>query len=127
MKSLFVASLLALTAMGSARAAIPEPGYLIDPGKPRIEQPDSIVQRYTEAVERGELSAFGLAIDRSMIVPVRVEYVYDLASRTTRVKVYSTLKTPLQVPKRECKIRALGAIMEDGRIVEIESHIWMEE
>lgn len=127
MKALFLASLLASTAIDTAQAAIEIPRHLLDADRPQIEEPDSIIQGFNEAVDRGELSVFGHRIERSMIVPLRVEYVYDLASRALLVKVYSNLKTPLPVPERQCKVRALGAIMQDGRIVEIESHIWMDD
>lgn len=127
MKALLLAALLTSTAIDSAQAAIDLPRHLIDPDRPQIEEPENIIQRFNEAVDRGELSVFGRRIERSMIVPRRVEYVYDLASRALLVKVYSSLKTPLPVPERECKILALGAIMQDGRIVEIESHIWMND
>lgn len=127
MKTFFLASLLASMAFDSAQAAIELPRHLIDPGRPQIEEPENVIQRFNEAVDRGELTVYGRTLKRSMIVPLRVEYVYDLASRAMLIRVYSDLKTPLPVPERECKVRALGAIMQDGRVVEIESHIWMDD
>ena len=103
------------------------PKHLSNLDRPEIEAPDPLVERYLEAVDRGELKLFGLTLARSMIVPAHIEYVYDLFSRTTRIKVYSNLKAPLPVPGQpDCKILGVGAVMEDGQITEIESHVWMK-
>lgn len=62
-----------------------------------------------------------------MIVPARVEYVYELSSRATRIRVHSNLKQPLPVPGRpDCQILSVSAVMEDGHITEIESHVWIK-
>jgi hypothetical protein len=59
-----------------------------------------------------------------MLVPVRVEYVYEIRGRTTRVKVHSNLKTPLPVPGQpDCEITSVSAVLEDGQITETESHL----
>ena len=107
---------------------MPTPGHPISHVTPRVEDPDDLVQRYLEAVDRGELVIFGQTLGRSMIVPARVEYAYELSSRTTRIKVFSNLKEPLPVPgQSDCRILGVGAAMEDGHITEIESHIWMKQ
>jgi hypothetical protein len=126
-QAVFAVLLLSATAIESARASVPVPKHQIDPGMPRIEDPDSLVDRFLQAVDRGELTVYGHRIDRPMIAPVRVEYVYELADRAMRIKIYSNLNAPLPVPGQDdCRILGVSAIMEDGSITEIESHVWMK-
>ena len=127
MQPFFTMLLLCAAAPDAVQAAMSVPKHLISPETPRIEDPDSLVHHYLQAVDRGELVIFGQKLDRSMIVLVRIEYVYELASRTTRIKVYSNLKAPLPVPGQpDCQILGVSAVMEDGQITEIESHVWMK-
>lgn len=127
MNAVFAVLLLCTTAPGAVQASVAVPRHLIAPDAPRIEDPDQLVHRYLQAVDRGELEIFGQKLDRSMIVPARVEYVYELSSQTTRIKVHSNLKTPLPVPGRsDCRILGVSAVMEEGMITEIESHVWMK-
>lgn len=111
-----------------AFAAVPVPRHLIDPAAPRIDDPDTLVQQYLAAVERGELVVFGTALDRTAIVPVRVEYIYQLASRSMQIRVHALLKTALPVPgHRNCAVLAVSATLENGSITEIESHVRVRE
>lgn len=128
MKSILLAWLLCALVSGAAQASVPVSEHLINAAAPKIEDPDTVVQRYLAAVDRGELEIFGLKLDRSMLNPVRVEYVYDLSSRTTRIKILSNLKQPLPVPgELGCQILSVGAEMENGHITEIESHVWLKQ
>ncbi len=128
MKSFFLAWLLCAFVPGIAQASVSVPDYLINSTAPKIEDPDTVVQRYLAAVDRGELEIFGMKLDRSMLNPVRVEYVYDLSGRTTRIKIHSNLKEPLPVPGQHgCQILSVDAEMEDGHITEIESHVWFKQ
>jgi hypothetical protein len=127
LQTVFAVLLLFSTAIESVRASVPVPKHLIDPGMPRIEDPGSLVDRFLQAVDRGELTVFGRTIDRPMLVPIRVEYVYELADRAMRIKIYSNLNTPLPVPGQDdCRILGVSAVMENGSITEIESHVWMK-
>lgn len=127
LQAVFAVLLLSATAIESVRASVPVAKHLIDPGMPRIEDPGDLVDRFLQAVDRGELKVFGQTIDRPMLVPVRVEYVYELADRAMRIKVYSNLTAPLPVPGQDdCRILGVSAVMEDGSITEIESHVWMK-
>lgn len=127
LKAVFAALLLCTSALNTVQAAVSVPRHLISPDTPTIDDPDSLVLRYLDAVDRGELQIFGKKLDRSMIVPVRVEYVYDLSSRAMRTRIYSNLKEPLPVPGQPgCQILGVSAVMEDDHITEIESHIWMK-
>jgi hypothetical protein len=127
MKPVFAVFLLCGAAPDAVQAALPVPKHLISPDTPRIEDPDYLVQRYLDAVDRGELKLFGQTLARSMIVPARVEYVYELSSRATRIKVHSNLKQPLPVPGQpDCRTLRVSAVMEDGHITEIKAHVWIK-
>jgi len=127
MKPFFAVLLLCAFVPATALASVPVPKRLIIPDTPRIEDPNMLVHRYLEAVDRGELYLFGQKIDRAMIVPARVEYIYELSDRAMRIKVYSNLIQPLAVPgQNDCQILGVSAVMEDGVITEIESHVWMK-
>lgn len=94
----------------------------------QFREPLEIIEIYLRAVDRGELVVFERKFNKSMLVPVSVEYVYELESATSRVKVYSELKEPVPVPGQEdCKLRGVSAILDErGRILETEAHIWPE-
>ena len=96
--------------------------------KSQFHEPHEVIEIYFQAVGRGELVVFDRKLNKSMLIPVSVEYVYELSSATPRVKVYSKLKQPMLVPGQEnCKIRGVSAILDaDGRIIETEAHIWPE-
>ena len=94
-----------------------------------FHEPHEVIEIYLKAVSRGELMVFGQQLTKSMLTPIRVEYVYELTNAIPRIKVYSELKTPLPVPAQaDCKIRGVSAILNaDGRIVETQAHIWTEQ
>ena len=128
MKSILIALFLFTITLDAGHASVNVHEHLLDPNRPKIDDPDKLVHGFLSAVDRGELSIFGRRLERSMIIPVRVEYVYELSSRTTRVKIYSSLKTPMAVPGRpDCQVRSVSTVMEGGKIIEIESHIWMKQ
>lgn len=111
---------------GAGDAAVP--GHLAAPDAPRLEDPDRLVAQFLAAVDRGELVVFGHTLSRAMLDPARVEYSYDLATRSTRIRVHAALFAPLPVPGRtNCEVRAVSAVIQGGRITEIESHVWLEE
>jgi hypothetical protein len=127
MNACFALILLCAAGAESAEAALPVPRHLITADAPPLEAPDTLVQRYLEAVDRGELKLFGHTLSRAMIVPVRVEYAYELSERTTRIRIHANLKAPLPLPGQpDCRVLAVSAVMEDGQITEIESHVWIE-
>jgi hypothetical protein len=97
-------------------------------GQYRYTDPHEAVEVFSKAVSRGELVVFGHRIENSMLVPLRVEYVYELDSAVPTIKVYSRLKNPISVPGSDtCKVYSLGATLDaNGTIVEIESHVRTE-
>lgn len=127
MTAFFAAIVLGAAGTEPVQASLPVPQHLITPDAPSLEAPDTLVHRYLEAVDRGELKVFGHTLSRAMIVPVRVEYTYELSDRTTRIRIHSDLKAPLPLPGQpDFRVLEVSAVMEDGQITEIESHVWIE-
>ena len=91
-------------------------------------EPKKIVEIYLEAVKRGELKIFDRVLDESMLIPSKVEYVYELDSTRKTIRVYSKLKQPMPLPGRQdCKVRAVSSTLDgDGHIVDTEAHVWPE-
>jgi hypothetical protein len=128
MKSILIVLFLFAVTLDTTHASVQVPEYLLDSKRPKTDDPDTLVHGFLDAVDRGELIICGRRLDRSMIVPVHVEYVYELASRVTRVKIHSNLKEPMSVPDRpDCRVFSVGVVMADGKIIEIESHVWMRQ
>jgi len=126
MRLIFLALFLLAAPWGAVHAALNVPAHLIDPERPAFDDPDTLVHDYLKAVDRGELVVFGRRLERAMLVPNRVEYVYELSSRTTRVRIHSNLKEALPVPGQpDCMVRSVSAVIEDGHIIEAESHVWI--
>jgi hypothetical protein len=98
------------------------------PIKPDFSEPHEVIGIYLKAVDRGELIVLDRKLKRTMLIPIRVEYVYELDSAIPRIKVYSKLKQPIPVPEQgTCKIKGVSAILDhNGRIIETEAHIWPE-
>jgi len=107
-------------------------GYVVEeqPGiiKPVFHEPQEVVEIYLKAVSRGELIVFDSKLSKAMLIPLNVEYVYELNSAIPRIKVYSKLKQPMSVPGQQgCNLRAVSSTLDDdGHIIETEAHIWPE-
>ncbi|NNL07089.1 MAG: hypothetical protein HKO86_05135 [Gammaproteobacteria bacterium] len=107
-------------------------GYVVETKpeavKPVFHEPQEIIESYLRAVDRGEMVVFDTVLDKTMLVPVSVEYVYELDNPTPKIKVYSKLKQSMPVPgQQDCELRAVSAILDaDGHILETEAHIWAE-
>jgi len=96
MRLIFLVLFLLAAPWGAGQAALNVPGHLIDPGRPAFDDPDTLVHDYLKAIDRGE-----------------------------RVRTHSNLKEALPVPNQpDCTILSVSAVIEDGRIIETESHIW---
>lgn len=94
-----------------------------------FDQPREVVKVFLEAVDRGELIVFEQVIDRSMIIPLQVEYTYHLDNATPQLSIFSELKQPIPIPDADgCEVRAISAILDDaGNIVEAVVHVWTGE
>lgn len=124
-KAYFIPLILAIGFLTSGYAA--KGTYCpIDPNRPHIAGAETIVRDYLDAVDRGELRTFDRKLERDEIIPIRVEYNYQIATGTMEIKVYSNLKEPLVVPGQAgMVVRSVCSIVDDGKIVETESHVWI--
>ena len=97
-----------------------------DTGPTTAREPQGVVRAFLTAVDRGELRVFGRKLDRTMIVPVRVEYTYAVDSRVPVIRVYSNLRQPISAPNhKDCEVRGVSAVLNDeGGIIETEAHVW---
>jgi hypothetical protein len=59
---------------------------------------NQVVAVFLGSVDRGELSVFDKPITRSMLKPVRVEYVYSLDQHLPTVGVFSEITVPISFP-----------------------------
>lgn len=112
----------------TAMARIEVPRQAIDPGQPRIRDPYRVVDTFLQAVDRGELVVFGRTLSREMVLPTRIEYSYDLAGRSTDIRIHADLREPIVLSGGAGhRVRCISAAMKDGHIVEVESHVWLDE
>ena len=90
---------------------------------PRINA-KSVFRVFLEAVDNGQLILFDMHIDRSMINPEHVEYIYTLENHVPTVKVYSTLTTSIPLPiMPDMQIVGVSAVLDrEGRIIEAIVH-----
>ena len=95
LRLLLAAALLTLSS-GAAIGAIAHPG----PATERAACVDThrVLSAFLAAVDRGELSLFGVQLTRDDLAPVRVELVLEIGSGLTSKSVYSRLKTPFPYP-----------------------------
>jgi len=90
--------------------------------------PKKIMLKYYEAVDKGELIVFGIQLDRTMLIPVRVDYAYPVNGQIPRIKVYAELKKPIRIPEQGNNVfTAVCAVIDMfGNIVETEAHIFIK-
>lgn len=92
---------------------------------PEFKEPFEVIQSFLNAVDRGELTLYGLTIEQSMLEPKLVEYVYQLDSMTRSVKIYSRLRQALSVPElKRVKIIGISVYLDqDNSISEVLVHV----
>jgi hypothetical protein len=95
------------------------------PGQ-RHASPHEVIERFLKAVDRGELTLFLYTLNRAILIPRRVEYVYELDDPTPTVTVYCELKEAVPVPGQpNLVVQAITAVLGyDGSIVETRAHIF---
>ncbi|MCG6885770.1 MAG: hypothetical protein LJE74_01015 [Proteobacteria bacterium] len=105
---------------------------MIPPAEPAIgnmPQPvtkfQEMVQVFLTAVDRGELIVFGKVLDRTMISPVEVRYIYTKNNPEPSIEVYSLLLTTVELPGLDnCNIEGIGASLDvNGTIIESRVHV----
>ncbi len=90
---------------------------------PRIN-PRQVIDVFLTAVDRGELTVFEKQIIRSMLEPVRVEYIYTLDNHMPTVRVFSALKKPLPFPDipEVFVVGITGVLDRNGHITDTAVH-----
>jgi hypothetical protein len=125
-KFFYIPFVLAIAFFASGFTSNP-PYCLTDPNRPHVAGAESVLKSYLDAVDRGELWAFSRKLERSEIIPIRVEYDYVIATQSMEIRVYSDLKEPFPALHQSgLKVRGVSATMEGGKIIETESHIWID-
>ncbi|MDT8403578.1 hypothetical protein [Sulfuriflexus sp.] len=101
------------------------------PAESGFYAPYKIINVFLRAVNRGELIIFDQILDESMLIPLRVEYIYELDSNNQSVKVYSELMQPLPLPVPSGQtliFHGVSAVLNaKGHIIEVEAHVWPRE
>ena len=120
--ALLLGCLLAVTA-GASAAAVSR----VDPvarDAPCLDTRE-VLALFLAAVDRGELSLFGVTLRRDQVTPARIELVLDLRTRTTARKVYVEIDEPLPVPGHpDYAIEGITATLTgENRIGETEAHL----
>lgn len=121
----FVAGcMLALTCAAQAMHGHAERGSFL-PGT-LCDSPQQSVQTFLLAVRREQLTLFHYTLDRSMLKPLRVEYVYDLGKAMPQIAVYSELTQPIGMPGNPgVEVRGVTAVLgHGGNIVETQAHAY---
>jgi hypothetical protein len=80
---------------------------------------------FYRAVNRGELIVFDKKIEKSLLIPMQVEYIYKFDGTKPLVKIYSELRYPVPIPQQTgIKLRGISAILDDtGHIIEVRAHV----
>ena len=80
---------------------------------------------FYRAVNRGELIVFDKKIEKSLLIPMQVEYIYKFDGTKPLVKIYSELKYPVPIPQQNgIKLKGISAILDDtGHIIEVRAHV----
>ena len=90
--------------------------------------PFDVVKVFLAAVDRGEVEVFGHILKRAMLIPLRVEYLYELDTLDVSVKIFATLSHPIAVPQLQgMNIFAVSAILDSqGDVTEVSAHVKAE-
>ncbi|MDH5599745.1 MAG: hypothetical protein OEY78_00445 [Gammaproteobacteria bacterium] len=89
------------------------------------QDPFKILEIFFHAVKQGELIVLGKKIEKALLVPIQVEYIYKFDGSKPSVKVYSELKYPLAIPEHKgIRLMGVSAILNNnGDIIEIRAHV----
>ena len=91
-------------------------------------KPYKIIDMFLKAVDRGELVVFEQQIDKSILIPLRVEYIYELNGSQPTVIIYSEVKKLIPIPEhKDIKLRGISTVLDSlGHIVEIRVHVFQQ-
>lgn len=99
------------------------PGYSQDSAH---YQPNDILNKFLVSVDRGELFCLEEAVNRGMIEPQHIEFVYQInGSLSPTIKIYSRLIQAREVPNQnKFIITGLSALLSaDGSILQSIAHV----
>ena len=120
--ALLLGCLLSLAASEAAAALsrtdpVARDAHCLDTGR--------VLTLFLAAVDRGELSLFGVTLQRDQVTPARVELVLDLRTGATTRKVYAEIDEPLPCPGHpEYVIEGITATLTaENRIGQTEAHL----
>lgn len=88
---------------------------------PEDRAPHDVVKVFLKAVDRGEVVVFGHTLKRASLIPLRVEYMYELADLSASVKIFATLIHPISVPElQSMKVFEISATLDpEGKVTEV--------
>jgi len=86
--------------------------------------PKQVVDVFLKAVDGGELIVFEKRLNRSMIEPEQIEYIYTLDNHMPTVRVFSVLKKPVPFPDMpEVLVEGVTGVLDwNGHITESTVH-----
>lgn len=90
-----------------------------------FKKPFEIISIFYSAIERNELRAFDQVLSKDMIVPVNVQYIYDLGSPVPQISIYSKLKKAIPIPADpSCSAGGITAVLDhEGQIISTSVHV----
>lgn len=92
-----------------------------------LNKPLKIIEIFYDAVNRGQLIVFEKKLDGSMMIPIRIEYVYELNGDEPTVKIYSELKKLISISLYEgvkIKLSGVSVVLDSsGDIIDIKAHV----
>jgi len=90
-----------------------------------FKKPFEIINMFYKAVDHAELRAFDKTLSREMIIPIRVEYIYELSSPIPQINVHSEIIDPISIPADpNCKAGAITATLDtEGHILGTSVHV----
>jgi hypothetical protein len=96
------------------------------PSSPKCESPQDVLDVFDRSIDLGKLVVFGQQMDRHQLVPVRVEFGFELESKVRTITVRSTLRSVIPVPGNgDMVVRDVDVVMDgEGQFVESRAHVY---
>lgn len=102
-----------------------KPAQVLGLSNLKQHNPINTLDIFYQAVNRGELIIFGQKIEKSLLIPMQVEYIYKFDGTKPFVKIYSELKYDVSIAQHpEIKLRGISAVLNNsGHIIETSAHV----
>jgi hypothetical protein len=90
------------------------------------KSPQDVLDAFDRSLQLGRLVVFGQKVARHQLVPVRVEFGYELESRVRTITVQSTLLSVITVPENdELVVRDVDVVFDgEGQFMESRAHVY---